>query len=393
MPNPMPVDVRALSPIFGSGNAISGCVLQLTDKMQSSKLRVECWLPGYRRELHRPFLRTPLPHHVTRVVYKLGLERWLLRKLERDFRRACAVPTVGWIWPGISVETFTWLKEHGHTIVLERVNSNQEHARAVLDAAYRELGLTPSHTITDEAIAAERRKLELADFVLCPSPMVRDTFARAGVPEHKLLDTSYGFDPATTARPVRARGARKPATFLFVGSGDVRKGLPWLLRSWRSARLDARLMVTGRLAPDVAQLCHEDLALDGVVHVPFTENLVPIYDGADVFVLPSLEEGSPLVVYMALAAGLPCLLGPAAASGLVRHDVEGLVVDPRDSQAFVAALQRLARDHDLRARLGAAAAQRAAEFTWDEVAKRRRLQLEELFAAPRSGAGQPVPAR
>ena len=85
-----------------------------------------------------------------------------------------------------------------------------------------------------------------------------------------------------------------------------------------------------------------------------------------------------LLGYMALAAGLPCLMAPAAASGVVRHDVEGLVHETRDEDAWVASLRTLARDAATRARLGRAARRRSEDFTWEKVAEQRRAQLATL---------------
>ena len=53
---------------------------------------------------------------------------------------------------------------------------------------------------------------------------------------------------------------------------------------------------------------------------------------ADVFVFPSLFEGSAVVTYEALACGLPCVVTPEAGS-VVRDGVEGLVVPSADVEA------------------------------------------------------------
>lgn len=384
-------DLRVLSPVFCDGNAISGCVAELSEHAQGKDMRVECWVPGALPRARRDFMRSPLPHLVTRGVYKLGLERWLLARLERDYRAAMVPDDVAWLWPGVSVPTFEWLVTHGHKVVLERVNSCQVTSKRILDEAYEELGLPVTHLVTEEKVAIEQRKLQLADWVFVPSPWTRKTYLDAGVPESKLIDTSYGWDPQSFVVPQREASATPTPTFLFVGSGDVRKGLPWLLRAWAKAEVDGRLVVTGTLAPEIETLCREHLDRDDVMHIPFTDDLVPLYASADAFVLPSLEEGSPLVMYLAMAAGLPCLLSPAAASGVVRHDVEGLVHDPRSEDGWIASLRLLARDARLRHRFGTAAAERVQEFTWEKVAGRRREALEaRLTPAKRTPSSEPA---
>ena len=84
---------------------------------------------------------------------------------------------------------------------------------------------------------------------------------------------------------------------------------------------------------------------------------------ADVFVFPSLFEGSAVVTYEALACGLPCIV-TAAAGSVARDGVEGLVVPAGDADSLAAAMALLGDDASLRARMAQAARARALEFDW-----------------------------
>ena len=79
---------------------------------------------------------------------------------------------------------------------------------------------------------------------------------------------------------------------------------------------------------------------------------------ADVFVFPSLFEGSAVVTYEALACGLSCVVTPAAGS-VVRDGIEGFLVEPRDVNALAERMERLGNMPDLRARMSVAARSRA----------------------------------
>jgi glycosyltransferase involved in cell wall biosynthesis len=100
------------------------------------------------------------------------------------------------------------------------------------------------------------------------------------------------------------------------------------------------------------------------------ERKVELMQAAWALVLPSVKEGWGLVVVEAAACGTPAIVTDV--SGLrdsVRPDVTGLVVpaDPAPDE-IAAAMLRLARDTDLRARLGAAALARAQELDWERTA-------------------------
>jgi glycosyltransferase involved in cell wall biosynthesis len=78
-------------------------------------------------------------------------------------------------------------------------------------------------------------------------------------------------------------------------------------------------------------------------------------NGIDVFVLPSLTEGTPNVIIEAMAHGKPIIANAVGGvPDLVTEEI-GIVVPLDDQDALVAAMVRLAEDVDLRTRMGAAA--------------------------------------
>ncbi|MBA2614861.1 MAG: glycosyltransferase family 4 protein [Actinobacteria bacterium] len=145
------------------------------------------------------------------------------------------------------------------------------------------------------------------------------------------------------------------------------------------------VLFAGRLAPEkgVEELAEatQDLPLvvagDGPLRglVPQTRGFVPraeldrLYEEAAVVACPSRREGFGVVCAEAMARGRPVV---ASAVGglldLVRDEETGLLVPPRDPLALRTALERLLRDAELRARLGASAREHVARHcSWDAV--------------------------
>jgi glycosyltransferase involved in cell wall biosynthesis len=84
---------------------------------------------------------------------------------------------------------------------------------------------------------------------------------------------------------------------------------------------------------------------------------------ADVFVFPSLFEGSAVVTYEALACGLPSVVTPSSGS-VARDGKDGIVVPPADVEALAKAMERLGTDPELRASCASSARSRAEAFDW-----------------------------
>jgi len=99
------------------------------------------------------------------------------------------------------------------------------------------------------------------------------------------------------------------------------------------------------------------------------EQLADEYVNADLFCLPSVQEGFGIVFLEAMAAGLPVVACRAAAiPEVVLDGVTGALVPPRDPDALADALVGLARDSARARRLGDEGRRRVLAFTPARVA-------------------------
>lgn len=168
-----------------------------------------------------------------------------------------------------------------------------------------------------------------------------------------------------------------PPFFLSVGNLQPRKNLERLLRAYadlRKRRSPAqRLVLVGqsawrghRLADEVARLGLTDwVTLPGYVS---NDDLVALYNLADVFVYPSLYEGFGLPVIEAMACGTPVITSNAGSLPEVTANA-ALLIDPRSETEISTALEQLIDDPDLRIRLREAGLARASHFSWRRTAE------------------------
>ncbi|MDR3634988.1 MAG: glycosyltransferase family 4 protein [Isosphaeraceae bacterium] len=259
----------------------------------------------------------------------------------------------------------------GVPTVLSMVHGDVREEREVLDV---EAELSPDFFpiyLGDGALDLEElrwlherrlRDIALADRILVPSEHIAARLVAYGTARSKIGVVPYAAD-TLRFRPDPAKRHGSDCTFLFAGGITQRKGIKYLLEAWRRVRRPGwRLQLLGPLPRDPGPLSEylgEVELLGRVGHSDVPCRMA----AADVFVFPSLFEGSAVVTYEALACGLPSVVTPNAGS-VVRDGLDGFTVPPRDVESLAERMERLGEDPALRAGMSASARSRALEFDW-----------------------------
>lgn len=354
--------------------------LSVCEHMRGAGLEVELHVPASAAAGRRTFVRAAIPGWLRSAYYRADRRGRLAATLSaRRFRSALRDADVAYLWAGTPESVYREVKAAGVPLVVERVNCHRATSIPILEEAYRRAGLRTTLHITEASLAEERRKLTMADWIFAPSPPVRRSLLDDGIPDERILPVSYGWSPHRIEQGPLSRTGASPPVFLFVGTVCVRKGAHLLLEAWADAGVTGRLKVCGPVLPEIRAAAGGLLDRPGVSTPGPMRPFSRAAAGAEVFVFPTLEEGSSLAVLEAMASGLALLTTPMGAGEIVRHGQEGFVLEPYDRPAWVSALRELASNAALRARMGAAARARAQKYTWQAAgANRRRLLLEAL---------------
>lgn len=376
-----PMKLRVAFHNYVDDTMVSHTAMQLLDHMHAPpELAISMVGHSFAPNSRRSFTESAVPRVLQPLINRFDRDqtlrnKWTRRRFLREVPQADAV----YLWPNTPLDVYQRVKEMGVPIFVERINTHRVRQREVLCREFAALGLDPeAHGVSRELLAREIAQLELTDYVFSASPMVHDSLIDGGIGPERIIDSSYGWSPErlrVDTFPPRAAGR---FTAVFVGTLCIRKGVHRLLQAWAKSGVEGELLLAGtvtdlRSVPGIDEL----LARPDVRQLGYVDDIAPVYAASDLFVMPTLEEGGPMVTYEAMAFGLPVLVSPMGAGAVVRADVDGVVCDSSDIDGWARALRRFADDRELRQECGRSGRRHMQEFTWAKVGRRRREAVIE----------------
>ena len=336
--------------------------------------RIERWLPGglgdrlgyeFRRR-HTPLLNLDhirlfgIDEWFEAVARRIGLRQlshWfnvrgnirfaagVIRLIERE-----PVDTV-WGYSLSSRDLFRWAKRRGIRCVLDQTIGHPRTFNRVMAEEYQrhpELFFSSQPPCDDVAIAMADEEVALADLVVVGSMYCYQSMIENGCPAEKLKIVPYGFDETLfpDALPVRRTLDHRPKDFLFVGSLDPRKGIAYLLKAFEGIDPNrATLTLVGGLGMPASTFKRYQPHVRHVPQLPRPE-VVAHFCNADVFIFPSLFEGSALVLYEAIGAGLGIIQSAASGTGVSADSANGIVLNQVSVESVRAAIESVLDNPD-----------------------------------------------
>ena len=288
-------------------------------------------------------------------------------------------------WSGCSLRALQRARSRGALGVIERGSAHIEVQRDLLAEEYELHGLEaklPHPSIVER----ELREYEEADAIAVPSSFVVQTFLQKGFPADKLLVNPYGVDLSAFTPADEA-----PDTFriLFCGRTSLQKGAHYLLQAFHELALPgAELVFVGPIEPEIEPFRRRYGGRNVFFLGPKPQEELPkYYRRASVFCLPSIQEGMAMVLFQALASGLPLVITPnTGGRALIEDGQNGFVVPIRDVEALKERLLDLYGRGEEVHEMGRRSLSIVAEgYTWRDYGKRARAAYLERLGRPGHG--------
>ncbi|CDK40708.1 glycosyltransferase family 4 protein [Halorubrum sp. AJ67] len=266
-------------------------------------------------------------------------------------------------WNNMCLHSLRTAKSVGAKTVVERASTHPTVQRSLVQQERERFGVDePSRNerLHERAVT----ELTEADAVFVPSEFVYESFLDEGFNEKQLYQIPFGVDHEQFAPPENYIRSEHPFSALFVGSISLRKGIQYLLPAWKQADVDGTLRIAGEVTKPAEPIVDQYREDDSIEFLGWVDNPSEEFRRASTFVFPSVEEGSALVSYEAMASGLPAVVTSNVGS-LVRDGEDGIVVDVGDINALTDAIERLGSSPETRERMGKSARKRVEGYTWE----------------------------
>lgn len=226
-------------------------------------------------------------------------------------------------------------------------------------------------------VILNRLILGKVNLITVPSQAYRMELKRRGIDENRIRTINNGIELSTRKgfnvnKLKQQLGLLEKEIVLFVGALEKRKGVEFLIKAFPRVKnkiLNVKFLIVGNGSEktNLESLAH-DLKASGDIlftgHVT-DEQLEVFYEISDAFVLPSLYETFGLVLLEAMAHSKPIvatrILG---VSELVNSGINGILVEPRNSEQLSEAIIQVLSEKDYANRLGMNGERFSKKFEW-----------------------------
>ncbi len=222
--------------------------------------------------------------------------------------------------------------------------------------------------------------------VVANSKKLRD-LALQSAPQQEILIIYNGVDTDVFMPPTINTSRTNDQFVVLTAARQLtrREGIHFAVDAFRQIcdlypRLNAKMIIAGGTGNAEAMLHQrvKDVHLEERVlfagHLD-QKTLIEAYQNADVFVLPSLNEGMSNTVLEALACGLPVIVTRTGGSEIITDGREGFIVERESADAIRVALEHFIKSPEALVTMGAAARALAEKMSWHAVAD----QHEKLY--------------
>jgi len=270
-------------------------------------------------------------------------------------------------------------KNNGALVVLDMVSAHPKFYIDTLKEEAKRFNI-PIEIEDEYYLEKMQEEFQLAEFILVPSTFVYKTMIKEGIEAKKMRIIPYGVDIGQFSRK-----SKKDSKFrlIFIGGLTIRKGIQYLLKAYKELNLrNSELLLIGKTVPHIRPILKEYAGC--FKHIPVVPHpfLNEYYSNSSVFILPSIVEGSALVIYEAMACGLPVIITENCGA-IARDGKDGFVIPIRDVEALKEKILFFYKNGEARIEMGRSARRWVEKYSWQRYQEELTKNLQEIIKLPK----------
>ena len=248
-------------------------------------------------------------------------------------------------------------------------------------AIYPELNSVVSELLINAKAEKRNRRrdeeLALASLIICNSTFTKKTLIAGGVDEEKISVIPLAF-PKINQHPKPAKH-KTPLVFIYAGNQSLRKASHLLYLAWKKCNFsegEAELWLIGKML--LPKNLRKDLPGKVIIkeNIPHNE-LMALYESADIFILPTLADGFGMVIAEAMSQGVPVIASEnSCGPDVITHNKNGWLITAGDVNSLAGQMQWCINNPDNVRSCGEEAKIKAAKWQWPQY---RQKLSETVF--------------
>jgi glycosyltransferase involved in cell wall biosynthesis len=269
---------------------------------------------------------------------------------------------VAHIWEH-SPKIITHMKKNGYITILDIPIAPTYTSKTLIEKYPNSIELHPH-----EANAKmEQEAYLLADYLMAPSFFVKDEITKLGIDEKKIFIVPFGAELKNRYKKDYNKDYNSNGIdYCFAGTINKRKGIEFLLEAWNDERFqNDRLHLCGRVFPEIEELLKK-YNFSNIITPGFID-IKEYFKKCDVYVFPSLLEGSSKSIYEAMSMSLPCIVTPNSGS-VIQNNIDGFIIDIANSEIIREKMLEFKNNNSLIERMGNEAFKNIEKYSWKTYA-------------------------
>ena len=313
--------------------------------------------------------------HIPRILnaYRIYINLWFNhRKYDikifeffflRTFFDSADKVKIAHLWE-YSPKIIKLLKSRGWKVILEVPIAPTASARKICKKFPNQVSLHCHNNIENLEVECYKS----TDYIFAPSYFVKNELIKLGVGKRKIFTIPFGVDIKETKPKNFNKDYKKSGIdFCFMGTINKRKGIEFLLNAWNDEIFkNDRLHLCGRLYPEINALLNR-YSFKNII-TPGYVNPSKYLKECDVYVFPSLLEGSSKSIYEAMSHSMPCIVTENSGS-IIENGQEGYVINIANENEIRSKMKKFKKDSSLIKKMGKRAYKKSESFSWDFYSK------------------------